>query len=129
MTGRLRSGKTSIFMRCTARTLPPTIATMATMTVMGCRSAKTIEFIRVVPQAEWFGLMGRPAGSSRAGPGPGLLAAVDVEGVVDNELPRQDFVVVLQAQVPEALGNRLQARGLGATVKVGRDIRPMHDLG
>src|SRR5262245_54137178 len=101
MTGRLRSGKTSIFIRCTARTLPPTIATMATMTVMGCRSAKTIGFMRVIPQAKWFGLTRRPAGPSRADPGPGLLAAVGVEGVIDDPLSRQDFVVVLQAQVPE----------------------------
>src|SRR5262249_25302486 len=115
-------------MRCTARTLPPTIATMATMTVMGCRSAKTIGFMRVIPQAEWFGLTGRPAGPSRAGPGPGLLAAVGIEGVIDDPLPRQDFVVILQAQMAEALGDGFQARGLGAAIKVRANVRPVHDL-
>ena len=32
----------STFIRVTARTLPTTIAAMATMTVMGCRKAKMI---------------------------------------------------------------------------------------
>src|SRR5262245_59013836 len=60
MTGTLRSGKMSTFMRLTARTLPATRAAMATITVIGCRRANTMGFIGVslgrwIPQMvqEW----------------------------------------------------------------------------
>src|SRR5438270_294696 len=46
MTGRLRLGKMSIFMRQTARPLPATMATMATITATGWRNAKRIGFMR-----------------------------------------------------------------------------------
>src|SRR5579875_221893 len=51
MTGKFNSGKMSMRMRVTAKTLPKTRATMATMTVKGCRSAKTIglKFIGAIP--------------------------------------------------------------------------------
>src|SRR5262245_58788980 len=97
MTGRFRSGKTSIFMRCTGRTLPPTIATMATRTVMGRRNAKTIGFMRVMTSSGMVRSEGEAGCPSQADPGLGLLTAVGVEGVVDDPLPRQDFLVVLQA--------------------------------
>src|SRR5947208_2803168 len=45
MTGRLSSGKTSILLRVKAKTLPPAMATTATMTVKGCRKAKTMGFM------------------------------------------------------------------------------------
>src|SRR5438045_10580 len=45
MTGKFRLGKMSIFMRVTASALPTTMPIMATMTVIGCRRAKTIGFM------------------------------------------------------------------------------------
>src|SRR5690242_16196749 len=45
MTGTLRSGKTSTFMRVTARPAPRARAAMPTMTLIGCRRAKTMGFI------------------------------------------------------------------------------------
>ena len=46
MTGMLRSGKTSVRMRSTAKTLPRVMATIATITVIGCRSAKSSASLR-----------------------------------------------------------------------------------
>src|SRR5262245_32762058 len=50
MTGRLRLGKMSTFMRDTARPLPNTMPAMATMTLMGWRRAKVIGFMRSLLQ-------------------------------------------------------------------------------
>src|SRR4051794_5614164 len=47
MTGKLREGKMSIFIRDRARALPRTMARTATMTVYGRRRAKMIGFMAV----------------------------------------------------------------------------------
>src|SRR5713226_6078761 len=57
MTGRLRLGKISIFIRDTARILPSTMAKTATITDTGCLNAKTIGFIGAMPRrAQTLGL-------------------------------------------------------------------------
>src|SRR4051794_39862487 len=68
MTGRFSSGKMSTRMRQTARPLPATRARMATMTVIGWRSAKTIGFMR---HSSGGGLPPRYCAGGGAGVQPG----------------------------------------------------------
>src|SRR5437773_426293 len=72
MTGRLRLGKTSTFIRHSARPLPTSRPARATRTVIGWRMAKTIGFIGTLPEVpgrerlqRWkatVGRSGRPGG-------------------------------------------------------------------
>src|SRR5579859_1162042 len=52
MTGRLRLGKMSTFMRQKASALPKMMARMPTITVIGCRKANIIGFIVNLPSGE-----------------------------------------------------------------------------
>jgi hypothetical protein len=58
-----------------------------------------------------------------------LSPAVNIEGVIDGELFIKDFVIILQAQGAEALGDGLQPRRFGPPVQVVINISPMYNLG
>src|SRR5262249_24123795 len=54
--------------------------------------------------------------------------AVSIESVVDDELLRQNGVVILQSHVAEALGDGLQTSRLGAAVEILGHVRAVDDL-
>src|SRR5207247_2001467 len=56
------------------------------------------------------------------------LLTVGVEGIVDDPLGGVQLVVILEAQVLEALGNRLQPLSFGLVPEGIVGIRPVDDL-
>ena len=58
-----------------------------------------------------------------------LFSTIGIEGVVHDELSGQNLVIILEAEMPEALCNGFEPRRLRPVVKVLRHIRAVYDLG
>src|SRR5436309_1738892 len=101
MTGRSRLGKMSTCMRNQARTAPRTRAATPTITVIGCRSAKTMGFMRARLVGERSAGGGSPEQAVRLAAADHLLA-IGVQRVVHHGLGRDQLRVVLEPQPAEA---------------------------
>src|SRR5437773_11758264 len=114
----------SRFMRDTAKPLPATMPIIATMIVMGCRSAKTMGFIRRVPFCLVVSPMHQPAAPARAKPRPSLALRTHVIVSLTAPAPQcfKRLIAVFDdfadefPQFPPRLGQDLAALGGGPVI-------------